>query len=94
MEWEIALSRQAEKFLAKNHLPDEFVIAPLRKAISKFFGEFGESESVSVYVKRLSGAWTGYYRVRSGRIRIIFSFDAEKQRAFVEVVDYRGDVYN
>ena len=39
MEWEIALSRQAEKFLAKNHLPDEFVIAPLRKAISKFFGE-------------------------------------------------------
>ena len=90
MEWEIALSRQAEKFLAKNHLPDEFVIAPLRKAISKFFGE---SESVSVDVKRLSGAWTGYYRVRTGRIRIIFSFDAEKQRAFVEVVDYRGDVY-
>jgi hypothetical protein len=39
MEWEIALSRQAEKFLAKSHFPDEFVIAPLRKAISKFFGE-------------------------------------------------------
>jgi mRNA interferase RelE/StbE len=90
MEWEIALSRQAKKFLAKNHLPDEFVIAPLRKAISKFFGE---SESASVDVKRLSGAWTGYYRIRSGRIRIIFSFDAEKQRAFVEIVDYRGDVY-
>ena len=54
---------------------------------------FGESESVSVDVKRLSGAWAGYYRVRSGRIRIIFSFDAEELRAFVEVVDYRGDVY-
>ena len=90
MEWEIALSRQAEKFLAKNHFPDEFVIAPVGKALRKFFGE---SESVSVDVKRLSGAWDGYYRVRSGRIRIIFSFDAEKQRAFVEVVDYRGDVY-
>ena len=45
MEWEIALSRQAEKFLAKNHLPDEFVIAPVEKALRKFFGA---SEPVSV----------------------------------------------
>ena len=90
MEWEIALSRQAEKFLAKNHLSDEFETEPVGKAIRKFFGE---SETVSVDVKRLSGAWAGYYRDRSGRIRIIFSFDAERQRAFVEVIDYRGDVY-
>ena len=88
MDWEIALSRQAEKFLARNHLPDEFVTVPVLKAIRKFFGE-----SVSVDVKRLSGQWEGYYRVRSGKIRIIFAFNAEKRRAFVEVIDYRGDVY-
>lgn len=88
MDWEITLTRRAEKFLAKNHLPDEFIAAPIGKAIRKFFGE-----SVSVDVKRLSGVWTGYYRIRSGKIRIIFSFDAEKRHIFVEAVDYRGDVY-
>lgn len=88
MNWEISLSRQAEKFLAKNHLPDEFVAALIGKAIKKFFGE-----SVSVDMKQLSGAWAGYYRIRSRKVRIIFSFDAEKRRAFVEVIDYRGDVY-
>ena len=88
MDWEISLSRQAEKFLAKNHFPDEFVTVPVGKAVRKFFGE-----PISVDVKRLSGVWDGYYRVRSGKIRIIFDFDAEKRHAFVEVIDYRGDVY-
>jgi len=88
MEWEIALSRQAHKFLAKNHLSDDFVIPLVGRALGKFFGG-----SVSVDVKRLSGAWAGYYRIRSGKIRIIFAFDAEERRAFVEVVDYRGSVY-
>lgn len=89
MDWEIDLSRQAEKFLAKNHLPDEFVIVPIGKAMKKLFGE-----SASVDIKRLSGAWAGYYRISSGKIRIVFSFDAEERRVFVEVVDYRGNVYN
>ncbi len=88
MEWDISLSRQAEKFLAKNHLPDEFVSIPIGKAMRKLFGE-----PVAVDVKRLSGAWAGYYRVRSGKVRIIFDFDAEKHGVFIEVIDYRGDVY-
>lgn len=88
MEWDISLSRQAEKFLAKNHLPDGFVLVPIGKAMRKLFGE-----RVSVDIKRLSGAWNGYYRVRYGKVRIIFDFDAEKRSVFVEVVDYRGDVY-
>ena len=88
MEWEISLSRQAEKFLAKNHLLDEFVSLPVGKAMRKLFGE-----PIAVDVKRLSGEWAGYYRVRSGKVRIIFDFDAEKRSVFVEVIDYRGDVY-
>ena len=88
MNWEISLSRRAEKFLTKNHLPDEFVAVPIGKAMRKLFGE-----SVAVDVKRLSGVWVGHYRVRSGKIRIIFSFEADGLRVFVEVIDYRGDVY-
>ncbi len=88
MDWEIGLSHQAEKFLAKNHLSDQFVIVPIGKAMRKLFGE-----PASVDIRRLSGAWAGYYRIRSGKIRIIFSFDAEERQVFVEVVDYRGNVY-
>ena len=88
MDWEIALSRRADKFLEKNHLPDEFVTIPIGKAVRKFFGE-----SVAIDLKRLSGSWAGYYRVRTGKVRIIFTFDAEKRSVLVEAIDYRGDVY-
>lgn len=88
MEWSIALSRRAEKFLSQHHLSDQFVIAPIKKVVLKL-----EGEAVSVDVKQLSGKWAGYYRIRSGKMRIIFSFDADGHRVFVEVVDYRGSVY-
>lgn len=88
MEWEIVLSRQAEKFLSKNRLSDQFIIALIVKAIQKLSGE-----SVAADVKRLSGNWVGYYRVRHGKIRAIFSFRFEGKRVFVEVIDYRGNVY-
>jgi len=89
MEWEIGFSRQAEKFLAKQHLPDKFVITRVLKALKKLFHESEES----VDIRKLSGAWTGYYRIRSGDIRIIFSFNAHERRVFIEVVDYRGGAY-
>ncbi len=88
MEWEIVLSRQAEKFLSKNRLPDLFVATLIAKAMQKLSGE-----SVAADVKRLSGNWAGHYRVRHGKIRAIFSFRAEERRIFVEAVDYRGNVY-
>ena len=88
MEWEIVLSRQAEKFLSKNRLPDQFIVALIVKSIRKLSGE-----SVAADVKRFSGNWAGYYRVRHGKIRTIFSFRAEERRVFVESIDYRGNVY-
>jgi mRNA-degrading endonuclease RelE of RelBE toxin-antitoxin system len=89
MEWNISLSRQAEKFLSKNHLSDQFVLVPVGKAIKKLFGA-----AVSIDIKRLSGEWFGCYCIRSGKIRIIFNFEADERRVFVEAVDYRGNVYD
>lgn len=50
MGWEIKLSRQAEKFLARNHLADTFVTNLISKAILKFSGE-----TVAVDMSRLTG---------------------------------------
>ena len=88
MNWEISLSRQAEKFLSQRHLPDEFAIKPVRLAIRKLRGEM-----VAINLKRLSGKWAGCYRVRIGKIRIIFSIDFDEQKILVEVIDNRGGAY-
>ena len=88
MNWEIGLSRQAEKFLRQRRLTDEFAVKPVRLAIRKLRGE-----TVAINLKRLSGKWAGCYRVRVGKIRIIFSIDFDGQKILIEVVDNRGGVY-
>ncbi|MDP2651529.1 MAG: hypothetical protein Q8O94_00120 [bacterium] len=88
MDWRIDVSRQAEKFLSHNHLPDSFLSDPLAKAILKFSGK-----SIAIDLKRLSAEWEGFYRIRIGKIRIIFSADVYECSLFVEVIDYRGGAY-
>lgn len=88
MEWEISLSRQAEKFLARNHLTDGFVTEQVSKAIRKFSGE-----TVPLDIRQLTGVWLGHYRIRSGKIRIIFAIDFHGRKVMVEVVDFRGNAY-
>jgi len=61
---------------------------PLAKAISRFSGN-----AVAVDLKRLSGEWNGFYRVRVGRIRIIFAADMSEHTIFVEIIDYRSGAY-
>lgn len=88
MDWRIDLSRQAEKFLSNHHLSDDFITEPLTKAIARFSGEI-----IAIDLKRLSGEWEGFYRIRVGKARIIFSANMYERCLFVEVVDYRGGVY-
>jgi mRNA interferase RelE/StbE len=52
-----------------------------------------KGENVNVDVKKLTGDWTGYYRLRKGKIRIIFSLNKSEKSLYVEKIDYRGDVY-
>lgn len=88
MDWQIGFSRQAEKFLNQRHLPDEFIIKPATLAIRKLRGE-----TVAINLKRLSGKWANCYRVRIGKIRIIFSINFNEQKILIEVVDNRGSAY-
>jgi mRNA interferase RelE/StbE len=88
MEWNFFFTQQAEKFLARHHLPDEFALEPIRRAIRKLMGGVG-----SVDLKKTSGKWAGCYRVRVGKVRIIFSMDFDRKSIFIEVVDNRGSAY-
>ena len=44
-------------------------------------------------VKHMLGEWKGYSRIRIGKIRIIFFYDAVDDTVYVDHVGPRGDVY-
>jgi len=88
MRWSISLSRQADKFLTQCHLPDEFVAEAVERALQRFAGK-----PIAVDLRRLTGKWAGHFRIRIGKVRIIFSLDLPTHRVLVEIVDNRDRSY-
>ena len=88
MGWGITASKDAFHFLEKNHIPTEEVADIIKSAIRRFQGE-----NENIDIGKLKGKWLGFYRIRKGRIRIIVSFDFDNSSAFVDKVDWRGNVY-
>ncbi len=88
MDWTFDFSRQADKFLTKQRIEDGFVIEILRRALRKLDGE-----AVAVDLERLHEPWKGFFRVRTQKIRIVFSFDAHAHSVNIAVIDFRDRVY-
>ena len=88
MIWRVDLSRDAEKFVQANRIEKEEALALIGKAIQRFQGE-----SINIDLKKLKGAWQGFYRIRMGKMRIIAEFDFENSAVFIEQIDWRGNVY-
>ncbi len=87
MKWRIEYSRDAEKFIGKHDIRDK-----VREGLKKFLLKV-KGEDINIDIKKLSGEWEGYYRIRRGKLRIIFEPDKSQKSFFVEKVDFRGDVY-
>jgi len=88
MKWKVETSRNAEKFLTKNLVRKEEIFELMGKAIRFFSGE-----DVNINIRKLTGEWTGFYRIRKGKIRIIAEFDFDHSAIFIEEIDWRGNVY-
>ncbi len=88
MNWRFDLSANSLKFLKQNNLDETLVVEKLLLAFRKFRGE-----DINVDIKKLGGEWEGFYRIRSGRLRIIVEFQFEQNRAYIEEIDWRGNVY-
>ena len=86
--WKIKVSKQADNFLKIQKLSDEFARKYVGMALQKF-----DRQDVNVQLKKLSGKWEGFYRVRSGKIRIVCSFDFRSKIVAVEEIDFRGNSY-
>ena len=87
MKWEISFSREAEKFMKRENLRSK-TITEIINFLRRMKGE-----SVSVDVKKLKGDWEGFYRIRKGRLRIIFDLNFDEYQIYVSRIDHRGEVY-
>ena len=77
MKWRIGISRDAEKFIQKNQFTK-----------TEAFELIG-----NVDIKKLTGKWAGFYRIRRGKIRIIAEFNFKNPFVFIEEIDWRGNIY-
>lgn len=89
MTWSISFSGEAVSFLRKARRLSEGDVVELAQRAIRMFG----GERINVDVKKLKGEWTGFYRIRKGKLRIIASFDFERRSALVDRVDWRGGAY-
>jgi mRNA interferase RelE/StbE len=87
MTWTIEYSRDADRFIQVEGIHGE-VTKQIQGFLKKLIGE-----SVNIDAKKLKGEWKGYFRIRTGRLRIIVSVDTGQRFIYVERVDFRGDAY-
>ena len=87
MKWNIEYSRDADRFIDKQDIRAE-----VREQL-EFFLRKMRGESISVDVRKLKGEWKGYFRIRKGRLRVIFSVDFNDRVLYVERADFRGKAY-
>lgn len=87
MKWKIEYSKEAKKFIDEQNIQED-----VREGIRKFLQRI-KGEDVNIDLRKLVGNWKGYYRIRIGKMRVIFFPVKENRAIFVEQVDYRGSVY-
>ena len=87
MKWSVEYSRNADRFIQAEDIQDE-----VRKHIESFLRKL-QGESINLDVKKLKGKWKDYFRIRKGKLRIIFSIDTASRALYVERIDFRGDAY-
>lgn len=87
MTWTIEYSRDADRFIQVERIYGE-VTKQIQGFLKKLMGE-----SVNIDAKKLKGEWKGFFRIRKGRLRIIFSVDISHRFIYVERIDFRGDAY-
>ncbi|BAS59441.1 hypothetical protein NIES2135_10320 [Leptolyngbya boryana NIES-2135] len=90
---ELVLSKASIKFLEKlsaketEKLQDR--LAHLLQSI--------EAEGIIPFneldIKSLKGDWKGFFRMRAGKVRVIFTIDTEADELQVYDIDFRGNIY-
>jgi mRNA interferase RelE/StbE len=88
MKWTIEFSDDSLKFLKKNNVNEYYIIEKIKLVLRKLRGD-----NVNINIKKIKGGWSGFYRIKAGKLRIIAEFQFHNNIVYVEKIDWRGNVY-
>ncbi|MFZ5592317.1 MAG: type II toxin-antitoxin system RelE family toxin [Bacillota bacterium] len=87
MAYEVRIHREALKFYKS--LPAEWRLR-IDQAVEKLRQDPWRSD---LDIKRLHGEHKGYFRLRLGTVRLVYTVDPEKGQIYIDALGYRGSVY-
>ena len=87
--WKVEIGKQSEKFLDNNSADiRDSVYEKIRNMI-----EWLENKNnLIVDLKKLKGDYQGYYRIRTGKIRIIISIDKKNYIIKIQNINFRRNI--
>ncbi|MEA5498557.1 type II toxin-antitoxin system RelE/ParE family toxin [Limnoraphis robusta Tam1] len=89
----IKFRKNAIKFLEKANLEDSAKIGEKLNQILTFVEEQGIIPFTELDIKKMRGNWEGFYRLRIGKIRIVFLVDIDSAEIEIYTIGTRGDIY-
>jgi mRNA interferase RelE/StbE len=89
----VKFRKEAIKFLQKASPEDAARIQSQLSQLLFVIEEQGFIPFADLDIKRMKGEWEGFYRLRVGKIRVIFSISNDSDEIEVYTIGARGDVY-
>ena len=89
----IKFRKQALKFLQKTNPEDVKKLQLPIKQLLMSIEDKGIIPFSFLDIKKLKGKWEGFYRLRVGTIRVIFTVNIDNSYLEIYTIGTRGDVY-
>ncbi|OBQ43414.1 MAG: plasmid stabilization system protein [Aphanizomenon flos-aquae WA102] len=89
----IKFRKNAIKFLEKANLEDAEKIQEKISQLLYFVEEQAIIPFTELDIKKMKGEWEGFYRLRIGKIRIVFTVNTQSGEVEIFTIGTRGDVY-
>ena len=89
----VKFRKQAVKFLQKANSEDVAKIQSQLNQLLTAIEQQGIIPLTELDIKKMRGEWEGFYRLRVGKIRVIFIVDFDSSQLEVYTIGTRGDVY-
>ncbi|MDB9493759.1 type II toxin-antitoxin system RelE/ParE family toxin [Spirulina major CS-329] len=90
---EIEFHKNAVKALKKLSPKDTQKIRTKLLTLLNSLEETGVVASGELDIKALEGNWQGFFRMRVGKLRVIFRIDAEQEILYIYNLGSRGNIY-
>ena len=89
----VRFRKQPIKFLEKSNPQEIENIRSSIKLIILAIEEQGVIPFTELDIKKMKGNWKGYYRLRIGKNRVIFTVDFDSREVIIYAIGARGDIY-